>query len=78
VIQQTNLTTELQIPTKEYVVCPVRGISYIIDRVFDINRLSVSCAFNELYEKHGYRDHYGAIVYAPILYELLCELKGKR
>ncbi|EGI59740.1 Threonine dehydratase catabolic [Acromyrmex echinatior] len=77
--KQTDSLKELNIPTKEYVVCPLRNMPYcVIDRFISVTPELIHSASIHLHKSECYYDCYGAIALAAILSGQLDDLQGKR
>jgi len=77
--KQTDSPKELNIPTKEYVACPLRNIPRcVIDRFISVAPEWIYYASIQLHKSECYYDCYGAIALAAILSGQLDDLRGKR
>ncbi|XP_018370974.1 PREDICTED: putative threonine dehydratase [Trachymyrmex cornetzi] len=77
--KQTNSSKELNIPTKEYMACPLRNIPHcVIDRFISVTPELIHSASIHLHKSESYYDCYGAIALAAILSGQLNDLQGKR
>ncbi|KAG5336391.1 THD1 dehydratase, partial [Acromyrmex charruanus] len=77
--EQTDSPKELNIPTKEYIACPLRNMPYcVIDRFISVTSESIHSASIHLHKSECYYDCYGAIALAAILSGQLDDLQGKR
>ncbi|XP_011063779.1 PREDICTED: uncharacterized protein LOC105151647 [Acromyrmex echinatior] len=77
--KQTDSPKELNIPTKEYMACPLRNMPYcVIDRFISVTPELIHSASMHLHNFECYYDYYGSIALAAILSGHLDDLKGKR
>ncbi|KAG5332322.1 THD1 dehydratase, partial [Acromyrmex heyeri] len=77
--KRTDSLKELNIPTKEYIACPLRNMPYcVIDRFISVTPESIHSASIHLHKSECYYDCYGAIALAAILSGQLDDLQGKR
>ncbi|KYM85114.1 Threonine dehydratase biosynthetic [Atta colombica] len=77
--KQTDSPKELNIPTKEYVACPLRNMPHcVIDRFISVTPELIHSASIQLHKSECYYDCYGAIALAAILSGQLDDLQGKR
>ncbi|KYN13799.1 Threonine dehydratase biosynthetic, chloroplastic, partial [Trachymyrmex cornetzi] len=77
--KQTDSSKELNIPTKEYIACPLRNMPHcVIDRFISVTPELIDSASIHLHKSESYYDCYGAIALAAILSGQLNDLQGKR
>ena len=77
--KRTNSCIELNIPTKQYVACPLRNIPHcVIDRFISVTADLIHSASVYLNNSECYYDYYGAIALAGLLSGQLDDLRGKR
>ncbi|XP_011882648.1 PREDICTED: uncharacterized protein LOC105570217 [Vollenhovia emeryi] len=76
--RHTTTTMELDIPEREYQTCKTNFRQSVFDEIIHVEESLVEQTHEYLHRAEGYRDYYAAIALAPILAEMMNDLKGRR